>query len=145
MTPLGAIKLTTDHTHVLQARPLEKGTQCVHTSLWPEPLKYPTLPHPDVSIERLPDGQLPLLARAPAIAVWLEAAGVVTLTILAFDLLPDEPHTIHAVNLSGQPSSVSGRSACEQRGADCVCNYAPGCKCLPRLSETQRVRKGVLC
>jgi beta-mannosidase len=105
-TPLGSIALTTDPTHSLQAHLLVEGTVRARASLWPEPLKYLTLADPELAVEHLPEGQLRLIARAPAKAVWLEAKGPVNWSDNGFDLFPDEPYTIQAANLSGQPLSM---------------------------------------
>ncbi len=105
-TPLGSVGLTVDPTHILQAQLLVDGVVQARAALWPEPLKYLTLPNPEIAVEHLADGEVRLLAKAPAKAVWLEGEEHVDWSDNGFDLFPDEPYTISATNLSGQSLSV---------------------------------------
>lgn len=105
-TPFGSTGLTVDSTHILQAQLHVDGAVIAHTSLWPEPLKYLTLPDPEVAVEPLPGGRLRFLAKTPAKNVWLEGDGHVNWSDNGFDLFPDEPYIIHTENLIARVPSI---------------------------------------
>lgn len=105
-TPLGSSDLTVDPTHILQAQLRVDGVVKARAARWPEPLKYLTLPDPEIAVEHLPDGQLRLLAKTPAKSIWLEGEGRVDWSDNGFDLFPDEPYTIHTSDTMVRLSSM---------------------------------------
>jgi beta-mannosidase len=89
-----------EHPPVVQAaRLLTGGTVLARTSLWPEPLKYLTLPDPEIRVTRRGE-RLLVTAKRPAKGVVLAAGDGVRWSDNMLDLQPDDEQVIEAKGLA---------------------------------------------
>jgi beta-mannosidase len=108
-TALGETALGADAGSIVEARLLVGGEAIALAALWPEPLKYLTLPDPQLRIERRESGRLALFASAPAKSIALECDRTVGWSDNGFDLFPGEAYVVSARDLPG-PVAIHARS-----------------------------------
>ncbi len=96
---LGEIPCQESASWVLGASLQEEDGLVAYTTCWPEPFKYLTLPNPHITLVRMGDDILKLVAERPAKGVWLEASDSVKWSDNMLDLLPGQPRVIQASGL----------------------------------------------
>jgi len=98
-TELGHFAYEPESLLIVSAQLVMKDGIVARATLWPEPFKYLTLPHPQLSIGRVGENRLRLRARRPVKGIWLEAGPGVRWDDNMLDLLPGDEQIISVYGL----------------------------------------------
>jgi beta-mannosidase len=97
---LREIKDHRSETHIVAARLVKDGTVLARAALWPEPLKYLTLPDPEITVEHLEHNAIRVQVKQPAKGVWLSAGDGVAWSDNMLDIFPDDPQVVIATGIA---------------------------------------------
>jgi len=105
-TELGQFGFDPGASLIFDARLLLDGQVVARASLWPEPLKYLTLPDPVILLDLVSSEELRIRAARPAKGVVLAAGDGVAWSDNYLDLMPGDEQVIRASGLGERPVSL---------------------------------------
>ncbi|MGC9038193.1 MAG: beta-mannosidase [Roseiflexus sp.] len=105
-TELGQFGFDPGSALIFDARVIMNDQVVARASLWPEPLKYLTLPDPVIVLDLASDDELHIRAARPAKGVVLSAGDGVAWSDNYLDLMPGDEQVIRADGLGERPLSV---------------------------------------
>jgi beta-mannosidase len=104
-TELGTWETAHAETAMVAARLLDGDTVVARGSLFPDPLKYVSLPDPELTMTLVEPGRLRLRVQRPAKGVWLHASPDVIWSDNLLDLMPNEERILEARGLNALPEA----------------------------------------
>lgn len=105
-TELGPFGFDPGASLIFDARLIQEERVVARASLWPEPLKYLTLPDPVIVLDLVSPEELRIRAARPAKGVVLSAGDGVAWSDNYLDLMPGDEQMIHAPGLAEKPVSL---------------------------------------